>query len=161
MRFAPGGPIVPVQWFFTAPGALLLGKPTVFYSRNWEDAAEKFDELGERPGPRRWVSGLRKAFLDGQRFCSPPDFLDVGLPRGKTLDRIITLDGVPLCCLPRSPAIYFSSGFSSRLSVTWNAGGGVGLEGVDVTHWKVTEKWPPNMLDAFVILGAGEWEPFP
>jgi hypothetical protein len=118
-----------VRWYFCRPGAQPLGFATPFYSRNWEDASEKFDEIGEQPGPRPWDRGMPPPCSEGVRLCRPRVYLSRGLPPGRLLSRQVTQAGVPLCCCVDVPAFDESGGSVGPGGILWESVGPVGFSG--------------------------------
>jgi hypothetical protein len=156
MAFSPTSGPVPVYWFFAARDAKYLGTDTVFYSRNWEDASEKFDALGEQPGKRPWYVGQRPALATGQLRCDPDDFFQHGLPAGELLARPVLVGPVPLCCVDPEGAggagwsWPWVNAISSR-----GAGGGAGL---GVAVWSPGVDW--TAAGGGVGDGSSSWIPF-
>ncbi len=89
---------VPVRWFFADSQAPVLSGPTVFVSRNWEIKEDRFDDLGEQPGPRPWDPGHRPAVLNGQRFCRSNDIYLLGQDGPISPAIPVSENGIPRCC---------------------------------------------------------------
>jgi len=158
MVFSPGGPVVPVRWFFAAKGAEPLGFATPFYSRNWEDAASKFDDLGERPGPRKWFNGQRHVLLTGTGPKCATVGLQNGLAPGQTEAKRVTTDGVPVCCLTELGFFLTGDGYGPSPGIAWNAGGGATGQGG--AEWNRPVPW--HALGGASGLGEATWsQPVP
>jgi hypothetical protein len=100
MKFTLGGPTVQVRWFRCLPGALPLPTSNLFFSRNWEDKADRFDELGEQSGPRPWSRGVSLPFAFGKHLCDQVEWFSQGVPASALpIKRPVTQQGLPLCCL--------------------------------------------------------------
>jgi hypothetical protein len=157
MVFRPGGPGVPIKWFWCHPDAKYVGVPTPFYSRNWEDKSEKFDEGGEQPGKRPWLPGLRPHLLDGMRLCRPITYLMFGIHAGMTLRRKVTTGGVPICCLDLDELGQQPGGVSPSGSGAWFGFGGLTLSGQ--SRW-AKGQWPV-IGQALCFGGAATWAVIP
>lgn len=155
MVFSPGGPNVPVKWFWPDPDAPLLGVPTPFYSRNWEDKSEKFDPLGEQAGKRPWLPGLRSHLLNGERLCRPITYLMFGFDPGQVLNGKVTKDGVPLCCFDKDAVGFQRGGKSPSGSGSWFGFGGLTLSGQ--SRW-VKGPWPTVGM-SLCFAGSATWGP--
>jgi hypothetical protein len=129
MRFKDGDAPVMVRWFFVDRGAKYFPGLNSFYSRNWEDASEKFDEIGEQPGNRRWVNGQRPALALGQRLCDDPLLFRFGLAPGQTISRGVVAGPVPVCCLDPLGTGGGGEGFAYDGSTEWIGSGGAVADG--------------------------------
>jgi hypothetical protein len=132
MRFFPDGPSVPVQWYFTRPGAALFSGQNCFFSRNWEDKAnDPFDHLGEQPVSRPWRNGQSSPLYIGSRFCDATTWYSVGQPV-PNLARDTTVQGVPVCCSNKCDDAYEAFGvFDPRI----RGCGGVDIVGGLNSSW--------------------------
>lgn len=153
MRFVPGGPLVKVQWFFAADRAPFIGFPTPFYSRNWEDASEKFDAVGEQSGRRQWVNGQRLFLLDGQQHCDDDEALQHGLTVVPAAIRPVTLAGVPLCCFEPSPFVCSAVGFRQAPTTVWGHCGAFTFSGL--SRWQAGSGWRAD--GAVQLGGSASW----
>jgi hypothetical protein len=99
MIFAPGGPPVLVDWFFTEPKAEVFTGPNLFNSRNWEDDRGQVFDLGEQPGTRPWRNGQKPAGLVGRGNCGDALLFESGQSGPFSPARSATIQGVPACCL--------------------------------------------------------------
>jgi hypothetical protein len=127
MRFSDTLPIIPVRWFFADKRAKFFPGPNAFYSRNWEDKSDRFDQLGEQPGPRPWANGIRPGLALGQRLCDPPLIFLVGLAPGFSFNRPVASDSTSLCCLDPMKLPLGCAGSESNGATEWvSCGGAVG-----------------------------------
>jgi len=148
MCFRDGDPAVPVKWFFTAPEAKYFPGLNSFYSRNWEDESEKFDEIGEQPGNRRWNNGQRPALATGQHLCDDPLLFRFGLAPGQLLDRPVFAGPVPVCCIVPTAAGSGGEGISFDGAVEWTSAGGAVADGSE--EWERGEDVPSLYLETFI-----------
>lgn len=100
MRFAHGGPALPVRWYFCDPDAQLLGMETPFTSANWDPRKGEWDGLGEVVGATRtWDSGSTPTWATGQGLCGSPDRWESGWEEGEEIPELeYDAQGMPLCC---------------------------------------------------------------
>lgn len=97
MVFWADGPPIPIRWFFSEPDSPIFEGLNCFYSRNWEDAKDKFDPLGEQPGPRPWANGQGPRYFFPGFQCDPAEWYANGQPP-KLLQKPTSRTGVVLCC---------------------------------------------------------------
>lgn len=97
--FAGSGLLVPVTWFFCAPGAKLFTPLSAFGSSVWDPTKRMDPPAGEQASyPRVWRDGSAPGFLPGDHYCgSEADFRG----EGREADPPVTLSaGVRACCSP-------------------------------------------------------------
>jgi hypothetical protein len=100
MRFTPGGPLVPVQWYFAKPGAKVFGDHG-FMSLNWEDDPELPGAVGEDRGTSpSWFYGWSPSTLNGKcpKCYDPSLFGPLGMPTGLLFDNPVDSSNVPAPC---------------------------------------------------------------
>jgi len=108
MVFRVGDDPIPVQWYFTDPGAKCFPGVSQFASANWYSRQAVAGALGEQPGPRPWVNGAKpvNGYIgdDLSRACAiaHADWWANGLGPGEEVGPF-DANGVPLCCKTPPP----------------------------------------------------------
>lgn len=99
MQFDEAGQIVvPVRWYFCAPGAKTLPNGTLFYSKNWDTASAGWPPgPGEVWGDRTYSKGQRPTPLRGNgNYCGPDSWYTDGCPSSAPPLQLV--GGIPACC---------------------------------------------------------------
>lgn len=105
MRLTPGGPLVPVRWYFTRKDAAVFPFPHRFGPATWDSIHKQPSDLGDQADlPMRWSNGANINGTDGRRFAGPVRAFRFGaLPFDPAIPR--GAGGVPVACLPGIPGI--------------------------------------------------------
>jgi len=118
-RFEPGGPLVPVQWFFAKPGAQHFPGQHGYYSLQWEDS-HLAAPVGEQGNSSTHVYSLGQgpAELNGRcvKCVNPALFNSDGSPPGVIPPVQVNSAGVPITCLRAPPGGLLFEGQSLNTS---------------------------------------------
>jgi len=178
MRFDPARPdlLIPVEWYFTQPGAKVFPEYHRFASTNYEDRlSPQDDSLGEVDGlPRQYRLGFAPPVATGQKYCGTKEQFQKGVDLTKGPKTRLDQFGMPTCCgglpvivppdplPPPQPGIYNPTfKMRPRNGVLWNIIVGVlplsGPSGANRHRAPRTWDYALNVMDfgTFKIFDSG------